>query len=332
MRLYPLAAFATVAVGLVVAAAPARQEHTKQGEGVTIVLENAFIKKYMDRATIETDFTPIAKSRVHPAKDDGEVHVGGIAAEAKLACVAEVMNAASSGKKATAVFATAIAQNKSVKVTGAWRLWCEHSGSVPQVQTADLMPPLPGPAPSNPQHVFEIHPVLSVKLADGQPVSAVNSVAATPGHRPKDAQTAFHLAYDRTTCKITPLPNDRTKIVTQAVGYNFTEFIIRLNRPPFELADGHAAEATVFDTDGELISHRRRMIFIKGTAANDALTALEDGKRLQVIGIPRINLKLIDWRVRNYMLPEFVDSKPLEWNLPYEMIVVSAIPVETDND
>ena len=335
MRLYPLAAFATVAVGLAVGSAPsAPPTHPTQGQGVTIVLENEFIKKYMDRATMETEFRPVAKSANHKPKDDGEVHIGGVAVEAKLAAVAEVMNVATTGKKAADVFAAAIGQGKSVKVTGAWRLWCEHSGGLPQVQKDGLTAPLPGLFPSNPDHVFEIHPVTSVRLGDEEIVDAAKAVGATPGHTPHDPQKAFHLGYDRIPCKIAPVGTDRTKIVTQALGFNFTEFVIRLNKPPFALADGHAVEAAVFDPDGELISLRRRMVFIKGTAADDAVKGLAEGKRLQVIGIPRISLKLVNYRLehKDDKDEENKPLNPLDWNLPYEMIVVSAIPVEGDDN
>ena len=53
----------------------AKNPHPKQGSGIVIELDNAFIEKYMDRATMETDFRPVAFSAVHPAKNDGEIHV-----------------------------------------------------------------------------------------------------------------------------------------------------------------------------------------------------------------------------------------------------------------
>jgi hypothetical protein len=294
-----IAVIAPLALGTAQQGDPA---HPTQGQGIVIELENAFITKYMDRATIDTEFEPIAMSRDHKVSkggEDGEVHIGGIAREAKLAAVAEVMNVASKGKQAKAVFAKALAAgHRPLRVTGAWRLWCEHSGGRPQRQTAGLRPPLPGPAPSNPDHVFEIHPVTSVRLGDAAPVSGLEAITATPGYTAYDATLAFHLSYDRLPCTITPLANDRTRIVTQAIGYNFAEFIIKLNPPtdrpnPAAMEDGHLAMATVYDVDGELVSHRRRMVFIKGTDADNRVAALAEGKRLRVVGIPRISLKLV---------------------------------------
>jgi hypothetical protein len=330
-----------IPVALLSAGQP-QPSHPTQGEGIVIELENAFIKKYMDRATIDSDFEPIGMSadhRISKGGEDGEVHIGGIAREAKLATVAEVMNVATLGKQAKAVFKKAIAQKQPVRVSGAWRLWCEHSGGRPQRQSESLQPPLPGPAKSNPDHVFEIHPVTSVRLGNEAAVSGLDAITATSGYTAYDATLAFHLGYDRLTCTITPLANNRTRIVTHAIGYNFVEFLIRLNPAEghpnsLEIEDGHLGMATVFDTDGELVSHRRRMVFIKGTDADDALVGLAAGKRLRVVGIPRISLKLVNWRLdhKDDKDAEGHPLNPLRWNLPYEMIIVSAVPVNGDDD
>src|SRR5205807_1084887 len=77
-----------------------KNPHPKQGSGIVIELDNAFIKTYMDRATIETEFLPTAYSKVHPAKSDGEIHVAGYASAVNLPTVVEVMNAGKAGTKA----------------------------------------------------------------------------------------------------------------------------------------------------------------------------------------------------------------------------------------
>src|SRR5262249_38657861 len=124
-------------------------------------------------------------------------------------------------------------------------------------------------------------------------------------------------------------------IVTQAIGYNFAEFIIKLNPPtdrpnPAPIEDGHLAMATVYDVDGELVSHRRRMVFIKGTDADSRVAALAEGRRLRVVGIPRISLRLVNWRLahRDDRDEEMKPLNPLGWTLPYEMIIVSAVPAD----
>jgi len=301
----------------------AKNPHPKQGSGIVIELDNAFIEKYMDRATMETDFRPVAFSAVHPAKNDGEIHVAGFADEAKLPTVAEVMNAAGgkAGEPAAKALRAAANDRATVHVIGAWRLWCEHPGTTNQLQGEPFDLPQPGAAPSNPDHVFEIHPVLSVK-AGARVVDASDAIAPTPGFDPHDAQKAFQLGYENVPCKIVPLGN-RTRIITKGVGFNFTDFQIRLLQDPVAINDGHLVLASVHDTDGELLVRRRRMVFIKGTDADEQVRALKAGGRLRVTGIPRISLKLVHWRVDHKDDPGY-DESPLLWDLPYEMIIVSA--------
>src|SRR5947209_4105871 len=60
---------------------------------VEVTLKKSFITKYADRATIQTDFRVDATSRIHPEKDDGDIHIAGTASEIGLPAVAEIMNA-----------------------------------------------------------------------------------------------------------------------------------------------------------------------------------------------------------------------------------------------
>lgn len=309
-----------------------------QGQGLVIELDNAFIKKYENLATITSEFTITGISAVHPPKNDGEVHIGGWATEARLPCVSEVMNAAHSGQPALSAFKAALAAHEKVTVTGAWRLWGEHPGTAPQRQEAvGATPtfPLPGEFPSNPDHVFEIHPVTTLKVGN-QTTAAAQAIGATAGQTPHDAQKAFVLGYETLPCKIVS-KNGRTRIITRALGFNFTEFVIRLSEDPVKLDDGHGVICSVYDTDGELLLRGRRMVFIKGTAADEQVQDLTKEKRLHVIGIPRISLKLIQWRLDHQNdkddtgKPKF-DVSPLEWNLPYEMIIVSATHIAGGGD
>jgi hypothetical protein len=238
------------------------------------------------------------------------------------------MNAAHVGMPA--LKAVKQAGSQKVTVTGAWRLWGEHPGTGAQIQARGTQPPaqLPGEFPSNPDHVFEIHPVTSVKIGN-QVVSATSAIGPTAGFTPHDPQKAFLLGYEKLTCKIVP-GNARTRIITQSLGFNFTEFIIRLGEDPVALEDGHGVICSVFDTDGELLLRGRRMVFMKGTEPDSGVAGLKKGQRMHVIGIPRISLKLIQWRL-DHRNDQF-DVSPLDWRLPYEMIIVSATPVEGDGD
>src|SRR4051794_36257433 len=73
------------------------QAFPQQGSGITIELEKSFVEKYKDRATTDGEFFPVAVSKIHPAKDDGEIHCAGKLAGITFPCVAEVMNAKAGG-------------------------------------------------------------------------------------------------------------------------------------------------------------------------------------------------------------------------------------------
>src|SRR5262249_53588893 len=148
-------------------------------------LDNEFIAKYANRATITSKYTITGISKDHPDENDGEVHVGGWADEAGVPCVAEGMNVGRAGKSAPAAFHKAFnAAGQKVTVTGAWRIWGEHAGGGNQIQARGPKPAgdLPG-APSNPDHVFEIHPVTSVKVGDIE-IDASKAIGDTPNFKP----------------------------------------------------------------------------------------------------------------------------------------------------
>src|SRR5437763_14881629 len=162
MRRYRLwILLAVAAVGFAVLSPPANSrpgtEHKpeQQGQGLVIELDNKFIEKYENQATITSEFKIADISAVHLPKNDGEIHVGGWAVAAGLAGVSEVMNAAHDGKKAMTAFRQAKDKQSKVTVTGAWRLWGEHGGTASQIQAIGSDPtfPLPGEFPSNPDHV-----------------------------------------------------------------------------------------------------------------------------------------------------------------------------------
>jgi hypothetical protein len=308
------------------------------GHPLVIELDNKFIATYANRATITSEFTIAGISQDHPDENDGEVHNGGWAHDAGLPCVAEVMNVRRKGKETRDAFHAAFNAGKKVTVTGAWRIWGEHAGGGNQIQSPGGQGPmpagkLPGAAPSNPDHVFEIHPVTVLKV-DNQVHDATPAIGDTLNFPPKDSKHDAHHAFvdlfERTDCTIVP-KGDRTRIVTWPVVLNFTEFMIRPEEDVKELDDGHAVICTVFDTDGEQLVRNRRMIFIKGTSADKALQQLKKDGVLQVVGFARIDLALVQWRVQHrddthdkngneYAVP------PLQWRLPYEMIIVSAKP------
>jgi hypothetical protein len=278
---------------------------------ITIKLKNSFIDEFKDKVTMGAKFTVDATSKIHPASQDGDIHIAGRAPEIGLASVAEIMNAKMEKPIVKQIQGLA-GTNTPIKLTGVWRLWCEHGGQITQEQGKD-----PGPLTSSgATHVFEIHPVTDVAGT-----SVLETIQPIAGFQYKDADEAF-TAYERTNEQIIS-GSDFTTLVTEKVGFNYVEFVLEIESDSniHSVSDGTFALADVLNLQLEKIVNRRRMVFVKGTAADDLVKTLKPGDRLHVIGVPRIDLELIHWRV------EHADDarKPLTWNLPYEIVIVGLV-------
>jgi len=296
-----LAAAALLAALLLPAAARAE---------IQITLQNAFVEKYKDRATIDAAFTvDKAHARPNPPASDGDLHAAGRAPEIGLAAVAEVMNAVLE-IDAVDLIHQAERGGQPLQVHGVWRLWCEHGGDDEQVQGQPLQPF----KTTNPPHVFEIHPLL--RIGDLDLASSFQPIA---GFTYKDATQAFQ-SYERLPSHIATGDGTVT-ITTRMAGYNYVDFVIRLNEEPTHLlADGLGVKAAILDTAGDLLVHERRMVAAAGTAPYARLKAMHKGEALHVLGLPRIDLSLLSWRVANNGRVAGV----LDWSLPYEMVLVAA--------
>lgn len=278
---------------------------------IEITLNNSFIEKYKNRATISVKYwVDKAHAKPNAPSKDGDIHIAGRAKEVGLPVVAEIMNAGSESD-AVDIIHQVEGSGKTIPLEGAWRLWCEHGGTSPQVQGKSLQP-FTG---TNPDHVFEIHPVTIVN-----DISVTDSLHPIDGFDPKEAERAF-TSYENLRSKITPGAKT-TKLTTVMGGNNYVEFKLEPNNQPVELEDGTAVLASAMTLDGDLIVRNRRMIFIKGTPPEQALKQLKDGESLHVLGMPRIDLALVSWRTKNYKKRPEV----LTWNLPYEIIVVGVYP------
>jgi hypothetical protein len=297
---------ATTAAALLLAAlllpAAARAE-------IQITLQNAFVEKYKDRATIDAAFTvDKAHARPNPPASDGDLHAAGRAPEIGLPAVAEVMNAVLE-LDAIDLIHQAERGGQPLQVRGVWRLWCEHGGDDEQVQGQPLQPF----KTTNPPHVFEIHPL--VRIGD---LDLAGSFQPIAGFTYKDASQAFQ-SYERLPSHIAT-GDGTTTVTTRMAGYNYVEFVIRLNEEPTHLlADGLSVKAAVLDTGGDLLVNERRMVAVAGTAPYARIKAMHKGEALHVVGLPRIDLSLLSWRVANSGRVAGV----LDWSLPYEMVLVA---------
>jgi len=295
---------------------------------IDLTLKNEFINRYRNRATIDTSFIiDKAHKRPNPGAADGDLHVAGRATkEVGLPIVAEIMNAASQ-KEAVAKIHAVEGTDQKTPLTGVWRLWSEHGGTEDQVQDQDH--DLAAFNTTNPDHVFEIHPITNL---DGRSLLASLHRIQNYQKPAKNTKAAFE-KYESLQSRIEILKNqDAIKVTTSMAGYNYVEFRLRPLGAPFALEsnDGTAVFAEVHESDGELLVHKRRMIFIKNSAPEKALKSLKPNEDLHVLAVPRISLDLIAWRRDNYDKDQKY-SDALDWGLPYEMVVVGhlgTIPYE----
>jgi hypothetical protein len=297
------------------------------GSGTVIVLKNDFIEKYKDLVTVDAMFNVDTVGPIHKVSkggDDGDMHFSGRGDAIGLPTVAEIMNAKDFHFKKAVAKVKAAAGGDPVKIAGAWRIWCEHANNSKQVQGAKLQPF----AVSNPDHVFEIHPVTSFAGID-----LLDSIDGIHGnYHYYDATTAFN-HYANVTCSIRPGKDGTVTIRTHSAGYNYVEFLLESQEEPASQyvtknKDGRFLRANVRDTDGELVARDVRMAFIAGTDAEQTVQKLPKNGRVHVAAIPRIDLALVSWRVKHAGDPQHQQDSPLNWNLPYEMIVVGVLREE----
>lgn len=277
---------------------------------IEITLKNDFIEQNKDKATISVSFT-VDKAHVkpNPGTKDGDLHVAGRAPEVGLAIVAEIMNAGSQ-KAAVKAIHDAEGTGTAIPLVGVWRIWCEHGGDEQQNQEN---PPTDAFDTTNPPHVFEIHPI--TRLND---TSIIGSLHPIEGYKPKEAEAAF-LKYESLKSHITVGPTT-TSLTTNMAGFNYVEFVLvpLAKDTPDDLTDGTAIFASARTLTGDILVHKRRMIFVKDSPEEKALKKLKPKDGMHVLGIPRISLKLLSFRAAHHSENE----QMLDWGLPYEIAVV----------
>jgi len=288
---------------------------------ITVALTKGFVKKYMNKATIPTTFE-VDKSHKTPnaiggGSDDGDVHIAGRDTVVKLPLVAEIVN----GKRESDTFSflKQMQAGQSVAIIGVWRLWFEHPGSKDQVQGAAVALP----ADTNPDHIFEFHPV--AKFGNFDCLDSFVPIADQANEfRGYPADKAF-ASYEQRPGTITATTN-AIMITSNKAGYNYAEFEMRLTGNPKEVADGYLVLANVYNAGAPasaepLTENPRRMVFVKGSAPADMVATLKKGDKLHVLGIPRVNLNEVNAIAAGLQGHEEYS----EGGLPYEMIIVALL-------
>ena len=277
---------------------------------IGIVLKKSFIDKYANRATISADYAvAFSHHKAKPASEDGDIHCSGTSSDIGMACVAEIVHAST---QLEAIQHLIDAEGGSaIPVIGVWRIWPEHAnGGKDFVQGASVDPI----TNTNPPHVFEIHPLTEVNGTDVR-----SSFTKVNGYSYKKAEDAF-TKFESWPCEL-HVKNSKVTLVTNQIGYNYTRFTIELlEDPTHKLDDGNTSvfcQVPGKEEDVPLVS-KVRCIFVDGSPPQVALQGLHAGDELKVIGVPRIDLALVRYRVDH----RSEDESLLTRSLPYEMIIV----------
>jgi hypothetical protein len=283
---------------------------------IEITLDRSYVSDGANRATITSDVHVVKTSAIHRAADEGDIHAAGTGTKIGMVAVAEVMNAKSERTHAVKQLTGSASSGQSVRITGAWRIWCEHGGEQQYVE-GQAAPPLES---SGQAHVFEIHPATKIYDTDVR-----HTWVPIDGFTYKEASNAFK-TYERTRSEIT-FDAQTITISTEQAGDNYTEFLAQLLEDPHDLSDGESVFADIYDTQGELLVHKRRLIFVTGTPPEQVLRNKHKNDRIQVVGIPRFDLALVHYRVKQAE-KHGVNANSVHWNLPYELIIGAV----TDDD
>jgi hypothetical protein len=286
---------------------------------ITVSLTKGFVKKYKDKATIPTNFR-VDKHHDSPnaigtGSNDGDIHIAGRDSVVKLPMVAEIIN----GKREsdTFDFLMQMAEGESVALVGVWRLWFEHPGHEDQIMGKTV----PVPKNTNPDHIFEFHPVAKFGEFDCLD-SLVPIVDGSKEFRGYSAETAFK-SYEQRPGTISASTNG-IMITSNKAQYNYVEFDMRLTGNPKDVGDGFIVLANVFNADSSaeddpLTENPRRMIFVKGSAPATKVSTMKKGGKLHVLGVPRVNLDEVNAIVKGLQ----GHDEYSEGGLPYEIIIVA---------
>lgn len=284
--------------------------------GGIVILKRAWVKKFKDRATIEASFTvDHSHSSPNPNKDDGDLHFAGRAEkEIGLPAVAELVNARKPFSKSAIELVKDAARNaQSVELIGVWRLWFEHPA---QSQTQfTVFPPAKN---TNPDHSFEVHPVL--KVGGIELNEAFDFIPSYSGH---DAAKAFQ-HYNSLKVTVRASASAVTMDAKKSM-FNYTTYGMVLMGRPKKLVDGGVAVLADVENEEDEdnpLARGIRMIFAPGTAGAELMQGKQAGDRFVAIGIPRVNLNAIHTAIQVSGTQQFTVS------LPYEMIVVGIKPAE----
>lgn len=238
---------------------------TLAGAEIRLTLENSFIEKYTNVATIEADcVVDHSKGKPNAAAQDGDMHsTVRCPGEIRLPHVTERVNA-KDHLYAIDLTKKAEGDGSKIAIRSAWRTWNEHRGDQVFEQGTRASPA----ENKNPDHVFEIPPISQIGDFDLR-----ISSKPIPGYKAKTAEDAFN-RNENTRAQIIRW-RSVTTIVSPGIGYNHIELQMELNETPYQVSDGSFAVAKIRDWDGHPLLRKKRMVIVKDTPPELAVRGLK---------------------------------------------------------
>ena len=285
------AAFLTRLVGAVAAIVLlASTSLSGQAQLSTLRLRNTFISHLKNRAIVKN--LPFTVDHVKPSINsissdgkDGDIHVAGRPGPfVGLPMVVEVVNARLE-KDDVVQRLRDLEGQPATTVSGVWRLWFEHPphGVMEQVGT------VPKPTSTNPDHVFELHPLTEV---DGR--KADESFVMIPGFTAYTAAKTFG-AYEQLEFRAKK-NSAMTVISSKKAGHNYTEFDAVLAGAPTHKNDATFVVADIQTPSGKSVVKKPiRLVIADDTKVATVFASKKPktGTKLRILGIPRVNLDIL---------------------------------------
>ena len=196
---------------------------------MTLGLQRQFVNDTKNRVTIKVtlhvDQHLKAPHKIDKGGDDGDIHMAGRSDQVRLPLVAEIMNAGGEKEGEAVNLLNHSSGSVPIDVTGVWRLWFEHPPSSGEQVQGNAVPI---PSNSNPDHVFEIHPIVNFGGQDLLPSLAPIAEGAK-AYKSAPARDAFK-SYDSLGARIGVTATGVT-ITTKRAGFNYVSFFLsRLER------------------------------------------------------------------------------------------------------
>ena len=279
---------------------------------VTVRFSRAFLEANRERITLQTEFTvDVAARMINPAVFDGDIHIAGRSPDIGLRMVAEIMNA-KTAPAAVAMVRRAQATRRPIRLVAVPRYWPEHAIGVPHRQGE----PMPRLANANPDHLFELHPVIEVEGLDLR-----YTLHPVEGYRPFHAATAFdHLDHADVQFRI---QGDSVLVRTSAGLWNDVHFVLELtDRPARVLEDGAYLTGRARDLAGNVLRDSVRVVLVGGSPPDRAIRGMPPRTWIHVWGQPRVSL---DGLV-SLIEAAAADTTSHTAAMPYEVVIVGVYP------